>query len=99
MHLAEVIQMALHQPLPAPKKYIETGWVQEEPAYPIMTAAAAGLLVASGIALWNRMRSERVSSGVAFAEEHLGNASASLLESNGRGSKVEQPGTIHTISD
>jgi FAD/FMN-containing dehydrogenase/Fe-S oxidoreductase len=56
MHLAEVIQMARHQPLAPPKKYIETGWVQEEPAYPVMTAAAAGLLVAGGVALWNRMR-------------------------------------------
>jgi Fe-S oxidoreductase len=59
MHLSEVIQMALHQPLPPPKKYIETGWVQPEPAYPVMTAAAAGLLVASGVALWNRMRNEK----------------------------------------
>lgn len=56
MHLAEVIQMALHQPLPPPKKYIETGWVQPEPGYPVMTAAAAGVLVVSGVALWNRMR-------------------------------------------
>ena len=56
MHLAEVIQMALHQPLPPPKKYIETEWVQKEPGYPVMTAAAAGLLIASGVALWNRVR-------------------------------------------
>jgi hypothetical protein len=57
MHLAEVIQMALHQPLPRKKKYIETGWVQEEPAYPVTTAAAgAGLLIASGMLLMNRMK-------------------------------------------
>ncbi len=59
MHLAEVIQMALHQPLPPPKKYIETGWVQAEPAYPVMTAAAAGVLVAGGVALWKQMRNGR----------------------------------------
>ncbi len=58
MHLAEVVQMALHQPLPPPKKYIETDWIQPEPAYPVMTAAAAGVLVAGGVALWNRMRKE-----------------------------------------
>ncbi|MGH9611225.1 MAG: hypothetical protein ACRD34_16285, partial [Bryobacteraceae bacterium] len=52
MHLAEVIQMALHQPLRAPKKYIETGWVQQEPAYPAVTAAAGiGLLAAGGLYL------------------------------------------------
>jgi hypothetical protein len=59
LHLAEVIQMALHQPLPPPKKYIETDWVQPQPAYPFMTAAAAGVLVASGVALWNKMRNGR----------------------------------------
>ncbi|MGH9581482.1 MAG: FAD-binding and (Fe-S)-binding domain-containing protein, partial [Bryobacteraceae bacterium] len=52
MHIAEVIQMALHQPLRPPKKYIETGWVQEEPAYPALTAAAGiGLLAAGGLLL------------------------------------------------
>ena len=56
MHLAEVIQMALHQPLPQRKKYVETGWVQEEPGYPVMTAAAVGVLVAGGVALWSRIR-------------------------------------------
>jgi Fe-S oxidoreductase len=56
MHLAEVIHMALHQPLPAPKRYVESGWVQEEPSYPVLTAATAGLLVAAGIALWNQLR-------------------------------------------
>jgi Fe-S oxidoreductase len=50
MHLAEVLQMALRQPLPPPKKFIETGWVQEEPAYPALTAAAGlGLLAAGGL--------------------------------------------------
>src|SRR5579884_400113 len=52
MHIAEVIQMALHQPLPPPRKYIETGWVQEEPAYPFMTIAAAGALLAGGMAFY-----------------------------------------------
>jgi hypothetical protein len=56
MHLAEVIQMALHQPLPRPKKYVEIGWVQEEPSYPFLAAAGAGLLAAGGVALWKRMR-------------------------------------------
>jgi Fe-S oxidoreductase len=56
MHIAEVIQMALHQPAPRGKKYIEEGWVQEKPSYPVMTAASAGLLVAGGIALWKAMR-------------------------------------------
>ncbi len=56
MHLAEVIQMALHQPLPARKRYIEMGWVQEEPSYPVLTAAAtAGLLAAGGMFLLSRM--------------------------------------------
>ena len=58
MHLAEVIQMALHQPLTPKKKFIETGWVQEEPSYPLVTAAAgASLLVAGGMLLMNRTKS------------------------------------------
>ena len=60
MHLAEVIQMALHQPLKPSKKYIETGWVQEEPSYPALTAAAgAGLLAAGALLLLNRSRHYR----------------------------------------
>jgi Fe-S oxidoreductase len=55
MHLAEVIQMAMHQPLPT-KRYIETGWVQKETPYPAGTAAAIGALLAGGVALWNRAR-------------------------------------------
>ena len=58
MHLAEVIQMALHQPLPAPKKYVESDWVQLEPGYPVMAAAAAGALIAGGVTLWSRIRKE-----------------------------------------
>ncbi len=55
MHIAEVIQMALRQPLSQPKKYIETGWVQERPAYPLLTAATgAGLLAAGALLLVNR---------------------------------------------
>lgn len=50
MHMAEVIQMAMHQPLNARRtKYVETGFVQERPSYPLMQAAfGAGLLLASG---------------------------------------------------
>lgn len=71
MHLAEVIQMALHQPLPPRKKYIETGWVQPEPSYPLMTAAAAaGLLAAGGMLLMNRKNGNR-SSDVIEAEVEL----------------------------
>lgn len=55
MHLSEVIQMGLHQPLRPPKRYIETGWVQAEPAYPVMAVAGAGLLLAGGLALWSQM--------------------------------------------
>ncbi len=56
MHLAEVIQMALHQPVPVRKnRAIETGWVQETPSYPIMTATAgAGLLIAGGLFLLSK---------------------------------------------
>jgi Fe-S oxidoreductase len=71
MHLAEVLQMALRQPLPQRHRYIETGWIQEEPSYPAMTAAAgAGLLVAGGVLLMNRMKSgqSRVGSGSETAE-------------------------------
>jgi Fe-S oxidoreductase/FAD/FMN-containing dehydrogenase len=60
MHVAEVIQMALHQPLARRKTYIETGWVQEEPSYPVVTAAAtAGLLALGGMLLMNRMNNGR----------------------------------------
>jgi Fe-S oxidoreductase len=65
MHLAEVIQMALHQPLARRKTYIETGWVQEESSYPVIAAAAtAGLLAAGGMLLMNRINSERSADAV-----------------------------------
>jgi hypothetical protein len=49
MHLAEVIRMALHQPLPPRKrKFIEVGWVQEEPAYPIAPIATGASLLLAG---------------------------------------------------
>lgn len=56
MHLAEVIQMALHQPLPARRsKYVESGFVQETPSYPALTAAAgAGMLLAGGMYFLSR---------------------------------------------
>ncbi len=67
VHLAEVLQMALHQPLPA-KKYIETGWVQEPAGYPVMTAAAgAGLLAAGGMFLIGLMKNGRGSAAEAAA--------------------------------
>jgi FAD/FMN-containing dehydrogenase/Fe-S oxidoreductase len=58
MHLAEVIQMALQQPVPPRKnKYVEAGWVQEAPSYPILTATAgAGLLLASTLFLLSKNR-------------------------------------------
>lgn len=58
MHLAEVIQMALHQPLPPRKnKYIEKGFVQEDPPYPFATATAgAGLLAGAALFLISRYR-------------------------------------------
>lgn len=50
LHLAEVLQMAMQQPLePHGGKYIESGFFQGKPSYPLFTAAVgAGLLVASG---------------------------------------------------
>ncbi len=53
MHLAEVIQMALRQPdAQSTKKYIESGFVQEEPSYPLAAAGVgAGLILAAGILL------------------------------------------------
>jgi Fe-S oxidoreductase len=56
LHVAEVIQMALHQPLKPSKKYIETGWVQQEPSYPALTAAAGAGLLAGALFLLNRSR-------------------------------------------
>jgi hypothetical protein len=49
--------MGLHQPLPERRKYVESGFVQEEPAYPAITAAAgAGMLVASGMYLFAQLQ-------------------------------------------
>lgn len=62
MHLAEVIQMALHQPLPRKRRYIEIGWVEEEPSYSLVTAmAGAGLLIASGMLLITALQSSSTS--------------------------------------
>ena len=53
MHIAEVLQMALHQPLPPSKGYSETGHVQAVPSNvalnAALTAASAGLLLAGGM--------------------------------------------------
>jgi hypothetical protein len=58
MHLAEVIRMALHQFLPQRKRYIETGSVQQEPSYRMLSAAVTpGLLPAGGMI--NRMKNGR----------------------------------------
>ncbi|HEX8712653.1 MAG TPA: FAD-linked oxidase C-terminal domain-containing protein, partial [Terracidiphilus sp.] len=50
MHLAEVIQMGLDQPQPLTRrKYIETGFVQQEPSSPVAVATVgAGLILAAG---------------------------------------------------
>jgi Fe-S oxidoreductase len=50
LHLAEVIQMAMRQPLQLNgRKFIESGFVQEEPTYSVLTAAfGAGVLAAGG---------------------------------------------------
>jgi hypothetical protein len=56
MHIAEVIQMAMHEAAQPSRRYVEMGWIQEEPSYPLVTAAATGLLVAGGLALFGRIR-------------------------------------------
>ena len=50
LHLAEVLQMAMCQPLDLRRnEYIETRFVPEEPTYPVLTAAlSAGALLAAG---------------------------------------------------
>jgi hypothetical protein len=56
MHLAEVIQMAMRQPLPK-QKYGESGFVQETAPYPVLAATAGvGLLLAGGLFLLSRDR-------------------------------------------
>lgn len=69
MHLAEVIQMALHQPVPKPKKYIEAGWVQDKPGYPVLAAASTGALIAGGVALWNHFRNGAQRNGATPADQ------------------------------
>jgi FAD/FMN-containing dehydrogenase/Fe-S oxidoreductase len=56
MHLAEVIQMAMHQPITA-RKFVEADFVQEMPPYPVLAASAgASLLLASGLFLLSRSK-------------------------------------------
>jgi Fe-S oxidoreductase len=57
LHMAEVMQMAMHQPLPKRRgKYVEAGFVQEPASYPLLTATAGlGLLVAGGLAMLSRV--------------------------------------------
>jgi len=56
MHLAEVVQMGLHQSLAAKKnRYVEDGFVQERPSYPVGTATVgAGLLAAGALFLFSK---------------------------------------------
>lgn len=56
MHLAEVVQMGLHQPFAAKKnRYVEDGFVQELPSYPVGTATVgAGLLAAGALFLFSK---------------------------------------------
>lgn len=60
LHLAEVIQMAMRQPLNMDgKRFIESGFVQEEPSHPALTAAlGAGVVIASGLLLAARRKTE-----------------------------------------
>ncbi|MGH9585368.1 MAG: hypothetical protein ACRD3F_00330 [Acidobacteriaceae bacterium] len=61
LHVAEVIRMALRQPLDSRgKKYIEDGLVQERPTYSALQAAVgAGLLLGTGwlLASWRKRES------------------------------------------
>jgi Fe-S oxidoreductase len=61
MHTAEVLQMALHQPQRRKGRYVETGWVQEEPSYPVLTAAlgAGAVLLAGSLLLSKRSPLDR----------------------------------------
>jgi hypothetical protein len=70
MHIAELIQMAMHQPLPPMKKYVEEGWVQPESGYPLVTAAATGLLVTAGITFWKAMKNGSVNGAAKTASAH-----------------------------
>jgi len=55
MHLAEVMQMALHPLAKQKKKYVETGHTQDEPGYPVLTALAGfGALVAGIVYVLSR---------------------------------------------
>lgn len=76
MHLAEVIQMGLQQPLePASKHYAEAGFVQEEPSYPAFTASLGlGLLLAGGWMLAARQKGgagQRVETAHQAPNRHL----------------------------
>ena len=56
LHLAELIQMAMRQPLDLnPSKFIESGFVQEKPSSPVLPAAlGAGMMLATGWLLSSR---------------------------------------------
>lgn len=61
MHLAEVLQMAMRQPLDLRRnEYIETRFVQQEPSYSVVTAAlGAGALLAAGWMMSTARKSSR----------------------------------------
>lgn len=56
LHMAEVIQMAMRQPLePRGRKYVESGFFQETPSYSgLQAAVGAGLLLGAGWLLSSR---------------------------------------------
>jgi hypothetical protein len=58
LHLAEVIHMATRQPLDLElNRFIETGFVQEEPYHPLLKITAeAGLLLAGGFLIAAQLR-------------------------------------------
>lgn len=61
LHLAEVLQMAMRQPLDLRRnEYIEAQFVQDEPAYPVLTAAlGAGALLAAGFMMTTLRKAPR----------------------------------------
>lgn len=61
LHLAEVLQMAMRQPLDLRRnEYIETRFVQEEPSYPALTATLGlGAMVAGSWILAARRKANR----------------------------------------
>lgn len=63
LHLAEVVQMAMRQPIDLRRnEYIETRFVQKDPPYPAVTAAlSAGALLAAGWMMTARKKANQQS--------------------------------------